>query len=79
MGVVDCILTRHDIPSVHGVFILDESEAIHELDFRDLSCAMLSEVRLDVLLRGWEDGQLPRTVVRADDTGSIPFRGRFPK
>ena len=42
-------LTRNDIFSIHGIFILDEAEAIHELDLLDGASAMSGEVFFDVL------------------------------
>ena len=44
-------LTGHDISRIHGILVLDESEAIHELDLGDLAGAMCSKVRLDVGFR----------------------------
>ena len=43
-------LTRHDIARIHGVLVLDEAEAVHELDLRDLAGSMCGEVLLDVTL-----------------------------
>jgi hypothetical protein len=45
-------LTRYDIPGIHGIFIFNESEAIHQLDLRDLAGAMRSKVSLDIGLGG---------------------------
>ena len=39
---------RDDIARIHGVLVLDEAEAIHELDFHDLTGAMGIEVILDI-------------------------------
>lgn len=36
-------LTRNDVPHVHSVLVLDEAEAIRELDFGDFASASLSE------------------------------------
>ena len=47
------MLTWDNIPGVHGILILDETEAIHELDFGDLASAMSGEVRLDIGLGSW--------------------------
>jgi len=47
------MLTRDNITSIHGVFILDEAEAIHELDLRDFAGAMGSEVLLNIGLSGY--------------------------
>lgn len=41
-------LTRDDITGVHGIFVLDEAEAIHELDFSDVAGAMGREVGLNI-------------------------------
>lgn len=42
------LLTRNDVARVHGVLVLNKAEAIHELDFRDLTGAMGVEVVLDI-------------------------------
>jgi len=42
------MLTWDDIPGVHGVLILNEAEAVHNLDLCDLAGAMLGEMSLDV-------------------------------
>ena len=42
------IRTRYDISRIHGVFVLDEAEAIHKLNLGDLACAMSVEVVLDI-------------------------------
>lgn len=41
--------TRYDITGIHGILIFDEAEAIHQLDLRNLSGAMGTEVFLDIL------------------------------
>lgn len=41
-------LTRNDIASIHCVAVLDEAEAIHELDLSDLTGAMGLEVVLNI-------------------------------
>lgn len=43
-------LTRYNIAGVHGILVLDEAEAVHQLDFRDLTRPMGTEVFLDILL-----------------------------
>jgi hypothetical protein len=43
---------RNDVTSVHGVLVLNEAEAIHELDLSNLASAMGLEVALDVCLGG---------------------------
>ena len=45
-------LTGNDVAGVHGVFVLDEAEAVHELDLGDLTSSMAGEVVLDVGLGG---------------------------
>lgn len=56
MLVIECFRcditgrTRHDVASIHCIFILDEAEAIHQLDLGDLTRAMGAEVFLDVVL-----------------------------
>ena len=44
------MLTRNDIRRVHGVVILDEAKAIHELHLRDVAGAMGLEVFEDIFL-----------------------------
>lgn len=41
-------LTRNNVARIHGILILNEAEAIHELDLRDLAGAMGTEVSLDL-------------------------------
>jgi hypothetical protein len=41
--------TRYDVTGIHSIFILDEAEAVHQLDLRNLTGAMGTEVFLDVL------------------------------
>jgi hypothetical protein len=43
-------LTWDNITRVHGVFVLDETEAIHELDFGDLASTMGREMGLNISL-----------------------------
>jgi hypothetical protein len=45
--------TWHNIPGVHGILVLDEAEAVHELDLGDLTGAMFREVSLDIGLGSW--------------------------
>lgn len=42
-------LTRNHIPSIQCIIVLDEAEAVHELDLGDVSSTIL-EVVLDVFL-----------------------------
>lgn len=44
------ILTRYDVARVHGIFVLDEAEAVHEFDFGNLASAMSRKVTLNILL-----------------------------
>jgi hypothetical protein len=45
-------LTRNDVAGIHRVLILDESEAVHQLDLSDLAGSMGLEVSLYVGLGG---------------------------
>ena len=40
--------TRDHISRIHGVLVLDEAEAVHELNFHDLPGAMGVEVVLNI-------------------------------
>jgi len=40
--------TGNNVARVHGVFVLNEAEAIHELDLGNLACAMGVEVVLNI-------------------------------
>ena len=40
--------TRYHIARIHGVLVLDEAEAIHELDLRNFAGAMGVEVILNI-------------------------------
>lgn len=83
--------TWNDIPGIHGVLVLDETEAVHKLDLGNLSGAMGREVRLNIGLGRWGGRQCLRGVVGlrgAARTGAAlsrrvtrnsPFRGRLPK
>lgn len=53
-------LTRNDVTRVHGVLVLDEAKAVHELDLGDFAGTMRLEVRLDIGLGGvaWEVAQV---------------------
>jgi hypothetical protein len=44
--------TWNYVSSIHGIIILDEAEAVHELDLDDLSSAMLGKVGFNVGLGG---------------------------
>ena len=45
-------LTGNDVAGVHGVLVLDEAEAVHELDLGDLTGSMAGEVVLNIGLGG---------------------------
>jgi hypothetical protein len=49
-------LTWDDIAGVHGIFVLDETEAVHELDFGDVAGAMGREVGLNIGLGRYRRG-----------------------
>jgi hypothetical protein len=49
-GKWDDKLTWDNVPSVHSVLVLDETEAIHEFDFGDFASTMRGKMRLDVSL-----------------------------
>ena len=44
--------TRYNITSIHRILVLNEAEAIHELDLSDLTSAMRCEVGLNIGLGG---------------------------
>ena len=50
--------TWNDISRIEGILILDETEAVHKLDFGYLTGAMLGEMGLDVGLSGCLGGHL---------------------
>lgn len=41
-------LTRDNILSVHGILVLDETEAVHQLDLGDFSGSMSRKVSLNI-------------------------------
>jgi hypothetical protein len=45
-------LTRYNITSIHSILVLNEAEAIHELDLSDLTSSMRCEVGLHIGLGG---------------------------
>lgn len=47
-------LTRDDIARVHGILVLKEAKSIHELDFRNFTSTMASEMICDILLCGYD-------------------------
>ena len=42
------VRTGHNVTCVHCIFVLDEAEAVHELDLGDLASAMGVEVVLNI-------------------------------
>jgi hypothetical protein len=42
------LLTWHHVSGVHGVLVLDEAEAVHELDLGDFTGPMGSEVLFNI-------------------------------
>jgi hypothetical protein len=44
--------SRNDVTSIHSILVLDETKAVHELDFSDLAGAMGLEVAFDFRLGG---------------------------
>lgn len=52
--------TRDDVSRIHRIVILDEAEAIHELDLGDGSSLVSGKVFFDVRLGDCESGQLGR-------------------
>ena len=52
-------LTWNNITGIHGIFILNEAEAIHELDLGDLAGSMGLEMGLNVGLGGVA-GEVPK-------------------
>lgn len=64
-------LTRDDVAGIHGVLVLDETKAIHQLDLSDLTSAMGGEMSLNIGLGsfGWASvwyGQRGMVASRAD-------------
>ena len=45
-------LTWNDVARIHGILVLDEAKAIHELDLDNLTGAMGREVCLDIIFGG---------------------------
>lgn len=62
-------LTWNDVTGIHGILILNEAEAVHQLDLRDLSGAMGTEVCLDVGL-GDFFRKMVSLAIREPDGGS---------
>lgn len=53
----------NDIARIHRILVLDEAEAIHELDLCDLSGAMGRKVRLDISLGSYSYARNPRQLM----------------
>lgn len=49
-------LTRNNITRVHGIFVLDETKAVHQLDLGDFASAMGREMGLNIILSGLGEG-----------------------
>ena len=77
----DVKLTRYHIPSIQRVIVLNEAEAIHELDLGDVSGTIL-EVVLDVFLGDCGIGgqrvpsEVLKTPVGAGHSITDPFEAR---
>jgi hypothetical protein len=83
-----CGHTGNHIAGIHSILVFDESEAIHELDLGDLSCAMSVEMGLDICLGGWgwsvtffkhDSTRMCETAEDGCDEIYSPFRGRLPR
>lgn len=61
------IITRNYISSIHGILVLDESKAVHELDLLDRTGAMGGEMGLNVSLGGYSK----ISIVTISDSGSM--------
>lgn len=70
-GGVGGIITRNHISSIHGILILDESKAVHELDLLDCTGAMSGEMGLNVSLGGYDK----ISIVTISDSASASTRG----
>lgn len=46
-------LTRNDVTGIHGVLVLDEAKAVHQLDLGDFTSSMGRKMSLDILLGDW--------------------------
>lgn len=74
-------LTRNYIPSIKCIIVLDEAEAVHELDLGNVPSTIL-EVVLDVFLRDCGSGgqrvpsELLKTPVGMGDSITDPFEAR---
>lgn len=64
---MDGIITRNYISGIHGILVLDESKAVHELDLLDCTGAMSGEMGLNVSLGGYDK----ISIVRISDSASM--------
>jgi hypothetical protein len=55
---VTAMESRDNVTSIHGILILDEAKAVHQLDLRNLTGAMGREVFFDILF-GDIAGKIP--------------------
>lgn len=59
--VEDCEgLTRNYIARIHGILVLDESKAVHELDLLDRTSAMSGEMSLYISLGSYVEVSMVR-------------------
>jgi hypothetical protein len=42
--------TWNHVSRIHSILVLDEAEAVHELDLGDFACAVGSKMRFDIVL-----------------------------
>jgi len=61
-------LTWNDVTRVHGIFVLNEAKAVHQLDLSDLAGAMGLKVCLDVRF-GSIAGQVAQVQAGGGDLG----------
>ena len=47
--------TWNNVPSIHCIFILNETKAIHQFDLCDLAGAMGAEIVFDILFSNWRE------------------------
>ena len=75
-------LTWNDVSSIHGILVLDEAEAIHQLHLSDVASAMFCEMGLNVGLGSCsmrKKRALVGAIAGARTEGYGPVRGRLPK
>jgi hypothetical protein len=49
-GGLKSLLTGHNIPRIHRIFIFDETKPIHQLNLGDFASSMCAEVVFNILL-----------------------------